>query len=146
MKILLLLLVCFTVGANAQNSIASDFVEGGKTIVELIRVIKTPKTTIVPAAYNNPDSCGIKKLADISFKNKTDKPVQVILYLRIGNGYENIPHAMSISPSTQESLYELKAGIYKYVIQTDAAGQKTTLHEGELKLQPCEKSVKEIKW
>ena len=145
MKFLLLTAFCFAGVAKAQSSITSDLVEGGKTIVELLRVIKTPRTTIAPAAYNSFDSCGSKKLTDISFKNKTDKTIQVSLYLRNGNGYELKPLSLSVSPSTTESLYEIRSGIYKYKIETDLAGQKTTLHEGELKLQPCDKTMKEIK-
>jgi hypothetical protein len=145
MKILLLAALCFTVEVKAQTTLTSDLVEGGKTIVDLIRVIKTPRTTITPASYMNPDSCGSKKLSDICFKNKTDKTIQVSLYLRTGNVYEIKPLLLNVSPSSKESLYEIRSGIYKYKIEVETAGIKTILHEGELKLQPCEKATREIK-
>ncbi len=145
MKILLLTVLCFTIGAKAQNSITSDIVEGGKTIVELIRIIKTPRITMTTTSYNKPDSCESKKLADISFKNKTGKPVQISLFMRTGNEYEAKPLILNVSPLTKESLYEIKSGIYKYKIETDVDGKTMILHEGELKLKPCDKAVREIK-
>ena len=145
MKILLFAFVCCTVNANAQNSLVSEFVEGGKTIVELIRVIKTPKILTAVAVNTGADSCGVKKMADICFKNKTAKTVQVSLYLRNGNAYAMIPLVLNISASSQENLYEIKAGIYKYKIETGLGTEKMILHEGELKLEPCEKAIREVK-
>jgi hypothetical protein len=40
-------------------------------------------------------------------------------------------------------LYELQAGIYKYRIESGE--QKILLSEGELKLNACDKMLKEIK-
>ena len=145
MKILLFAFVCCTVNANAQNSLVSEFVEGGKTIVELIRVIKTPKTLTAVAANNGTDSCVLKKMANICFRNKTDKTVQVSLYLRNGNAYALIPLVLNIAPSSQENLFAIQSGIYKYKIETNQDAVNVILHEGELKLEPCEKSVREVK-
>ena len=69
----------------------------------------------------------------------------VSLSFRIGNVYEQQVLSLRLSPSAQESLYDLRAGIYKYKMETDFNGQRTLLHEGELKLAPCEKAVKDIK-
>lgn len=145
-KALLFAVICIPANLQAQNAITSDLVEGGKTLVELIKVIRTPRTpTTTTVSYINADSCGIKKLADISFKNKTDKTVVVSLFLRIGNAYDARPLILTLAALSQESLYELKAGVYKYKIERDEGGQKIVMHEGELKLQPCDQAVKEIK-
>lgn len=145
MKTLLLVLVCFCVEANAQNNLASDLVEGGKTIVELIRVIKTPRLNASPPQAPVTDSCAFYRLADISYKNKTDKPVFVSLYFRVGTNYEAKPLTLSVAPHFQEGLYQVRSGIYKYKIETDNNGQRVLLHEGELKLDPCSKEAREIK-
>ena len=145
MKILLFAFVCCTVNATAQNSLVSEFVEGGKTIVELIRVIKTPKILTAVGVNTGTDSCGVKKMADICFKNKTAKTVQVSLYLRNGNAYALIPLVLNIAPSSQENLFAIQSGIYKYKIETNQDTVNVILHEGELKLEPCEKSVREVK-
>jgi hypothetical protein len=145
-KVLLFAVMLAPAALRAQNALTSDLVEGGKTLVELIKVIRTPRTSApVTTSYINTDSCGAKKLADISFKNKTDKIVQVSLFLRLGNVYDIKPLVLTLAASSQESLYEVKAGVYKYKIETDEAGQRIVMHEGELKLQPCDKAVKEIK-
>lgn len=145
-KALLFAVICIPAASQAQNAITSNLVEGGKTLVELIKVIRTPRTpTTATVSYINTDSCGSRKLADISFKNRTDKAAQVSLFLRIGNAYEVKPLVLTLAALSQESFFELKAGVYKYKIETDEEGIKVIMHEGELKLQPCDKAVKEIK-
>ena len=144
-KIILTAVICFPGVLQAQSAITSDLVEGGKALVELVKVILTFRTPSTTATYNSADSCGSKKLADISFKNKTDKSVVVSLFLRIGNGYDVKPLVLTLAAQSKESLYELKAGVYKYRVETEVDGKKEVLHEGELKLQPCDKTIKEIK-
>jgi len=63
--------------AQPANANASNFIEGGKTLIELLRVIKPQKASLSTAAYQSPDSCSIKKTADITFRNKTDKTMVV---------------------------------------------------------------------
>ena len=146
MKIFFLSSVIFSHAIlQAQNAITSNFVEGGKTLIELIRVLKPAKTLYIPTTDINPDSCASKKQADVSFKNRTNKMILVSLYLRTGNLYDAEPLSLKLAPASQESLYEVKSGIYKYRIETDSSGQRAVLHEGELKLLPCDKLIKEIK-
>jgi len=146
MKTLLLFtVIAIPVFSSAQPTNASNFLEGGKTLIELIKVIKPQRTGLTPAPYQGPDSCSIKKIADISFRNKTDKVMVVSMYFRMGNAYEQQALSLRLSPSAQESLYDLRAGIYRYKMESDSSGQRILLHEGELKLAPCEKAVKDIK-
>ena len=144
-KIILTAVICFPGVLQAQSSISSDIVEGGKALIELFKVIRTPRVQTAATLYDNGDSCGSKRLADIRFKNKTDKSVVVSLFLRVGNAYDAKPLILTLAALSQESLYELKAGVYKYKIETEIEGKKVVLHEGELKLQPCDKAIKEIK-
>lgn len=146
MKTYLLIAVMFIPAIlQAQPANISDYLDGGKTLIELIKVIKPQKTALSAASYSSPDSCVLRKKADISYKNKTEKMMLVSLYFRAGNIYEPQPLSLMLSPYSQESLYDVRSGIYKYKIESDVNGLKTVLHEGELKLQPCEKSVREIK-
>ncbi len=147
-KLVVIAAICIPAVLQAQNALTSDLVEGGKTLVELIKIIRAPR--IVAAVGTLPeisyaDSCKIKNLADISFKNRTGKPVLVSLYLRTGNTYAPDPLFLTVSSINQESLYELKTGIYKYKVEAVKADEKYTMHEGELKLEPCDKLVREIK-
>ncbi|MBK8609745.1 MAG: hypothetical protein IPL84_07300 [Chitinophagaceae bacterium] len=147
-KLLFVAAVFIPAGLYAQNTLTSDIVEGGKTLVELIRIFRAPAVVVstnMQPAITYVDSCSAKKLADISFKNKTDKNVEVSLYLRVGINYDTKPLMLTLSAFSQESLYELKAGIYKYKITVSAEQKMQILHEGELKLLPCDKLVREIK-
>lgn len=144
-KFLLFAVMYIPVTLEAQGTLTSDLIEGGRTLIDLIKVIRVPKPAIAATSYNSIDSCSIKKRADISFKNRTDKMMAVTIYLRNGNTYEIESLSMKVAPLSQESLYEVRAGIYKYKIESDSAGQRTLLHEGDLKLRPCDKLVKQIK-
>lgn len=139
--------VLINANTSAQNSTAANIIEGGKTLVELVRVFKTPKSTLTsesPAA-KKADSCAVKSTTDICVKNSTGKPLLVSLYRRNGNTYEASVLALKILPRNQECLYELKSGVYKIKLETEENGIKTSLREGEIKLNACENVFKDIK-
>lgn len=144
-KIILTVAILIPVALQAQNAITSNLVEGGRTLVELIRVIRMPKPSNTSANLYI-DSCSSKKLADISFKNKTNKTISVFLFFRQGNEYDTLGLTLKLGPMSQENLYDIKSGIYKYRIETVVDEETEVMHEGELKLQPCEKGIREIKW
>ena len=148
-KYLLLVLCFFALAARAQNSTASNLIEGGKTLVELVRVFKTPKNNIAGSKvpdYAKSDSCTIKNISDCCFKNSTTKSVYISLYKRNGAVYETVPLTIKILPKAQECWYEIRAGIYKFKIEMDGEDdKKITFREGEMKLAACENAVKEIK-
>ena len=87
----------------------------------------------------------VKLAGKYSYIDKTGKTIIVSLYARNGNVYDTQALSLKLSPLTQESLYEIRTGIYKYRIETEGEDERVLLHEGELKLQPCDKLVKEIK-
>lgn len=147
-NLLLTIALCLPAMAIAQNTITSDLVEGGKTLVELLKVIRMPRnipTDVTTPATIITDSCRTKKLADICFKNRSNQVIRVSLFLRNGNDYAAKPLSLTISSLTQESLYELRCGIYKYNITTGDDEEAVILHEGELRLEPCDKLIREIK-
>lgn len=151
MRKYLLLAVCmYTTSVWAQDNTASNLIEGGKTLVELVRVFKTPKNNVTantPTAILKTDSCTIKNISDLCFKNTTAKSLYVSLFKRNGNNYEASVLTIKILPKMQECWYELKAGIYKFKIEVDSdtGDKKILFREGELKLSACENVIKEIK-
>jgi hypothetical protein len=146
MKTVIFLLLagsCFI--ATAQNNLTSNIIEGGKTLVDLIRVFKTPKAT--NAANNGvtvTDSCSIKNLVDITYKNSGTRAVFISLYKRTGAVYSIQPLTLKVQAGSRESLYEIPAGIYKYKIEYAEGEIKVLYKEGEIKIQPCDKLQKEI--
>lgn len=139
--------VLINMNTSAQNNTAANIIEGGKTIVELVRVFKTPKTLLTsePVTPKRTDSCVLKNTTDICIKNSTGNPLRVSFYRRNGNTYEAGILFLKISPKNQECLYELKSGVYKIKLETEENAVKTSLKEGEIKLNPCENVFKEIK-
>lgn len=132
---------------SAQNNTAVNIIEGGKTLVELVRVFKTPKNSLnaEPVAEKRTDSCSVKNITDICIKNSTGKPLLASLSRRNGNIYEPAILSLKILPKNQECLYELKSGVYKIKLETEENGIKASFKEGEIKLNACENVFKEIK-
>ena len=144
--LLLSLLALAACSVSAQNNTASTIIEGGKTLVELVRVFKTPKTTLAqqPVSFaERKDSCAVKNISDISIRNSTDRSLLVTVYRRNGNAYEPGGLSFKIMARNQETIYELKAGIYKIKYETE--DDKKIIQEGEIKLLSCINLFKEIK-
>lgn len=132
--------------ASAQNTTAGNIIEGGKVLVDLVRVLKIPKTNMaVQPVMERKDSCLIKNQSDLCFRNATGKSIMVTLYKRSGNGYEPGVLSAKILPRNQECWYELKAGIYKMKIERDDDDSVKIYREGELKLLACSNIFREIK-
>jgi hypothetical protein len=144
MKALLLLcLAASYLATNAQST--SEFVEGGKTLIELIKVFKKPVVASLAQVATNGDSCSFRKQSNILFRNKMDNTIQVTLYFRNGTSYESQPMGMRISARSNEQLFDIRSGVYKYKVESEIEGVKTVIHEGELKLQPCEHAIRDVK-
>jgi hypothetical protein len=139
--------VLININTSAQNNTAANIIEGGKTLVELVQIFKTPKTSLAsePPAVKRLDSCLIKSTTDICIKNSVGKPLLVSLFRRNGNVYETAVLSLKILSKNQECLYELKSGVYKIKLETEENGTKTSLREGEIKLNACENVFREIK-
>ena len=129
------------------QSKAGDFIEGGKTLIELISVFKKNKPTsanLLVVKTDDLDSCSIKQQSDLCFKNSSSKSLVISLYKRKDAGYEAQPFTMKVLANKQECWYELHSGIYKYKIETDINNVKSLFSEGEMKLQPCDNMQREI--
>ncbi len=139
----------FSLTASAQNTTAENIIEGGKALVELVKVLKMPAYAgYQPQVVEKVDSCTLKNIADLCFKNSTSQSLYISLYKRNGNNYEPNVLTITILPKNQECWYEIKSGIYKFKIELEAEGdeERTVYREGEMKLAACEKVVKEIKF
>jgi hypothetical protein len=139
--------VLVTINTSAQNNTTANIIEGGKTLVELVRIFKMPKYLMLPLqpVSEKKDSCSIKNISDFTIKNSTAKPLLVSLYRRNGNIYETALLSLKILPKNQETLYEIKAGIYKIKFETEEGEEKKVFREGEIKINACENIFKEIK-
>ena len=147
MRIIILIIFSFLViNVSKAQLTASNLIDGSRTLVELISVFKKSKpATLMPVDKNAVDSCAIKQLADLCFKNSSSTDIAISLYRRVETAYEAQPFTVKVLPRKEECLYELKSGIYKYRIEVEKSGVKNVLNEGEFKLQPCDNMKREIK-
>jgi len=138
--------IIISASTSAQNTVTSNIIEGGKTLVELVRVFKTPKASMGQQNYTEKkDSCAIKAVSDMCIKNSTASPLVVSLYRRNGNGYETTGLSVKVLPKNQEFIYELKSGIYKMKIEMETGDVKKIFKEGEIRVNACDNIFKEIK-
>ncbi|MFN8253176.1 MAG: hypothetical protein U0V75_15005 [Ferruginibacter sp.] len=150
-KIISVAMLLYAAQCAAQQNKVSSLIEGGKTIVELVKVFKTPRSnmsaSLQPAAPVAPtDSCAVKNTSDMCFKNAMGKNLYITLVKRNGSVYETNMLSLKVPAKSQECVYELRTGIYKLKIETDGEGDKKIIfREGEIKINACENTIKEIK-
>ena len=69
------LVVIISINAIAQNNTAANIIEGGKTLVELVRVFKMPRYTMsLQPVVEKKDSCAIKNVTDLLLKIQRKSP------------------------------------------------------------------------
>jgi hypothetical protein len=145
-KLIFILVIMHALNTVAQNYTTGNIIEGGKTLVELVKVFKTPKNNLVMQnTVEKKDSCAIKSVSDLCIKNATGTSLLVSLFKRNGNGYETGSLSASILPRNQECWFELKSGIYKYKLEMKEGDSLKLFRQGELKLEACSNLVREIK-
>jgi hypothetical protein len=148
-KIILSAAILFNLAAPAQNNTTTNIIECGKTLVELVRVFKAPKQAVyLQPVVEKKDSCSVKNVCDLLFKNSTDKGLYISLARRNGNVYEANVLTMKVLPKNQECWYELRSGIYKFKIEIEGEDDEERINyrEGEMKLVACENVFREIKF
>ena len=132
----------------AQGNPVTEVVEGGKALVELIKIFKSPrqklKANVNEESSPVADSCATLQRSDLCFKNATGNSLIVSIYKRNGDSYAAQPFTIKILSQNEECWYEMKAGIYKYRIEIDAGLSKSVMREGEFRLEACENMQREI--
>ena len=80
-KLITFLLMSSCLLVNAQNNLITSIIEGGRTLVDLVRVFRVPKTMLYPSARNSTatvDSFYSKGLADVSYKTDLAKICRLV--------------------------------------------------------------------
>ncbi|MBL0056309.1 MAG: hypothetical protein IPP31_08940 [Chitinophagaceae bacterium] len=123
---------------NAQSN-QSSLIEGGKLLVELVKVFKK----------EGPAKTGSDQLngkSDLCFSNTTRDTLSVEVFKKLNDTvYRSLPFSLNLSGVTQECLLELNPMVYHYRISKRSNGLPQTLVEGDLRLMPNEKMQREIK-
>ena len=67
-------IVFISLTATSQSNTTANIIEGGKTLVELVRVFKMPRYEMVQQpVVEKKDSCAIKSITDFTIKNSKKK-------------------------------------------------------------------------
>jgi hypothetical protein len=146
MKKIILFCCMIPLYSMSQNPV-SEVVEGGKALMELIKVIKSPKqnkNVVHGETQVVTDSCAILQRSNVCFVNHTSKSIVVSIYKRNGEGYSTQPYTNKVLSQNEECWYDLRSSIYKYRIEIENGISKSILREGEFRLEPCENVRKEI--
>ena len=124
----------------AQSPVSTNnFVEGGKVLVELVKIFKkNPGQQITPGLENNS--------SDLCFTNSTVDNLFVELSKKINDStYKNLPGTISLTAKAHECLLGLSATVYHYKVYKKINGAQVLSLEGELRLLYNEKMEREIK-
>ncbi len=134
--ILLLILVCHNLNAQTPQN---NFVEGGKILVELIRIFKkNPAKQALSGLENNS--------SDLCFTNSTPDNLLIELSKKLNDSsYKQLPVAINLTSKAHECLLEISSGVYHYKVFKKNAGSQILLLEGEMRLMANEKMEREIK-
>ena len=134
--ILIILLTCFNVFAQ---SVTNNLVEGGKILVELVKIFKKSP---LPLNHHGPEI----NSSDLCFTNSTNENLYVEVSKKINDStYKILPASVSLNTNAHECLLELSAVVYHYKVFKKISGAGILLLEGELRLSPNEKMEREIK-
>ena len=123
----------------AQNPpTANNIVEGGKVLMELVKVFKKSLPQGLQPFENNS--------SDICFTNSTPDNLYIELAKKVNDStYKNLPTALSLTTNAHECLLELPANVYHYKMYKKVNGIQSLSLEGDLRLVPNEKMEREIK-
>ena len=133
---LLVILVSYNLVAQTPQN---NFVEGGKILVELVRIFKkNPVQQVLHGQENNS--------SDLCFTNSTPDNLFIEISKKINDSsYKILPGSISLTTNAHECLLELSANIYHYKVFKKINGAQVLSLEGELRLVPNEKMEREIK-
>ena len=139
----LILIISFQVlifKAGAQNPApVSNLVEGGKVLVELVKVFRKNQNINNLAGKQNNNS-------DICFTNSTTDNLLIELFKKINDTtFREIPSALSLTINAHECLLELSPNVYHYKVFKKNNGNLILSLEGDLRLISNEKMEREIR-
>ena len=117
----------------------NPFIEGGKLIVELVKVFK--KNPSEKPANDQPGN-----VSDLCFSNTTKDSLTIDVFKKLNDTvYRLLPFSLLLSVGSLECMLGLTPAVYHYKISRKQKGITTILIEGDLRLKPNEKMQREIK-
>ena len=129
---LTIVVLCLGNTKGQSNKTADHVIEGGKVVVELIKVFSNKKSR-----EDSPDCEGA--YADLCVMNESLVSLTMSLHQRSSNEKREIV----ILPSMKECCFQIAAGVWTYDLH-----QSTLVHsirKGDLRIEGCENLLMNIK-
>ena len=135
---LFLLLLKTNLSLIAQTT-TNNFVEGGKLLIELVKIFKKNPVQQNGKGQENNSS-------DLCFTNSTTDNLFIELSKKISDtSYKILSSSISLTANAHECLLELMPAIYHYRVYKRTGTIQLLSLEGDLRLKPDEKMEREIK-
>lgn len=137
--ILAFLVLLSVIQLPAQTPTNNNLVEGGKLLVELVKIFnKNP----LPQSIHNQENYS----ADLCFINSTPDNLFIEISRKLNDStYKTLPASISLNSKAHECLLEISSTVYHYKVYKKQPGAQVLMLEGELRLAPNEKMEREIK-
>ncbi len=122
-----------------EKSGASNVIEGGKVVVDLLSVFKGSgggnNDTETGELTGN---CKKDKTADVCFKNLSKTSINVTISRRTDNSFKS---ELIVLTGYQECVFALRKGIYTYAVTNIL---KQPIRKAELRIETCKDETIEI--
>ena len=142
MKLIIIILlsqISFCFSFSQTPTTANNVVEGGKILVELVKIFK-----------KNPVQQGLQEQesnsCDICFTNSSTDNLSIELSRKINDStYKNIPGMLILTTSSHECMLSLSPNVYHYKVFKKLGSTQVSFLEGDMRLAPNEKMEREIR-
>ena len=106
-RLILALIVCLLCMLKAHSQKTEQtIIEGGRTLVELIKIFKAPKANLAEINKGkSTDSCVIKQMTNLCFKNSSSRSLVINLYKRSDTSYQKRPFTIKVLSAMEECWY-----------------------------------------
>ena len=128
--IIMLFIIPILVPLSGQKTTTSDYIEGGKVLLEFIKLFKPSNNKQHDVLSGD---CKKLKQSDITFTNGTNFKIKVLLTDKNNSGEK---YELIIQKEKHESIYNIDAAIYICVVLNQDTNR--TIKKGDIKIMPCE--------
>lgn len=129
-KVILVLCMGYLSQVSVAQSNGSDVVEGGKLLLELVKIVKPDKGS---TANSKSGDCKKDKTSDLAFDNRKLGMIKVVL---IDKEQPSVKQELVIQALKKEYFLSLSTKVYTCEVTDVATG--TIIRKGDIRLSVCE--------
>ncbi|HPH84676.1 MAG TPA: hypothetical protein PLC48_04425 [Ferruginibacter sp.] len=139
MKWMITVGICFFNTNLVAQLPANQITEGGKVLIELVKVFKKTPT-------GKTDPGGQRGGSDLCYNNTSNNDLLIEFSVKVNDSmYKPLPNPLNLKANSQECLLELSPGIYHYKIYRKEGQEPMIYLEGDIRLKANEKMERKIR-